>query len=68
MSILPNRLKITEGHLEMIDGSDVVEYLRQSPITDGVDVVVMNREHAERMRQDADAYRMIMNGCFTLAA
>lgn len=68
MSTMPNKLRLREGHLEMIDGSDPAEYLRASPIPDGADVVVMKRDEADRMARDAHSYRMLMDARFALAA
>lgn len=65
---MPNKLRLNDGHIEMIDGSDVVEYLRSSPIPNGVDVVVLRRDRAEQMAIDAHAYRTLMDGRFALAA
>ena len=69
MSSLPNRLRLSNGHLEMIDGSDPAEYLRsRKGIPDGTDVVVMRREEAEQMLREAKAYRDFFNSKFALAA
>jgi len=68
MSNLPNKLRLKNGALEMIDGSDVAEYLKNTRIPDGADVVVLTRESAERLVSDAQAYRMLMDVRFALAA
>lgn len=57
MSTMPNRLRIKGGALHMIDGSDVVEYLRTALATpDGSDVVVMRRDKAEQLLHDAQQW------------
>ena len=68
MSTMPNKLRLRNGHLEMIDGTDPVEYLKSSPIADGSDVVVLRRDRAEQMARDAHAYRALMDGRYALAA
>ncbi len=65
---MPNKLKVSGGRLEMIDGSDPTDYLLASRIPDGSDVVVMKRDDAERMARDAHSYRMLMDARFALAA
>jgi hypothetical protein len=68
MNAMPNKLRLKDGHLEMVDGSDPADYLRSSPIPDGSDVVVMKREHADQMARNAHAYRALMDARFALAA
>ena len=68
MNAMPNKLRLKDGHLEMIDGSDVDDYLRFCSIPDGSDVILMKREHADQMARDAHAYRALMDARFALAA
>ena len=68
MNAMPNKLRLREGHLEMIDGSDPADYLKASRIPDGSDVVVMKRDEADRMAREAHSYRMLMDVRFALAA
>lgn len=68
MHAMPNKLRLREGQLEMIDGSDPAEYLRASRIPEGSDVVVMKRDDADQMERAARSYRALMDARFALAA
>ena len=69
MSTMPNKLRLCNGQLEMIDGSDLVEYLRsRDGIPDGSDVVVLRRDKAEQLLRAAEAYRATFDERFALAA
>lgn len=57
---MPNRLRLDGGRLEMIDGSDPSAYLQsRAALPDGTHVVVMNRNYAEALLRDAEAYRLM---------
>lgn len=45
----PNRLRIEDGELKMIDGSDVKEYLKGVEHLNGKDVVILSKEDADRL-------------------
>lgn len=68
MNTMPNKLRLRDGRLEMIDGSDPAEYLLASRIPEGSDVVVMKRDDADQMARDAHSYRALMDARFALAA
>jgi len=53
----PNRLHVHDGELVMIDGSDVVEYLRSKLHVNNHDVVILPRDTAEKMARDAALWR-----------
>ena len=59
MSNMPNKLCLKDGILQMQDGSDVVAYLRSRPMKDAGAVVLLTREEANRLAEEADAYRMM---------
>lgn len=67
---MPNKLRLTNGVLEMQDGSDVLEYLRSRPIKDAPEVVLLTRGEAVRLAEEAYAYRMslLVGERFALAA
>lgn len=68
MNTVPNRLRLCNGRLEMIDGSDLTDYLKASPIADGSDVIVLRRDRAEQLYQYANAYLALMDGRYPLAS
>lgn len=66
---MPNKLRLRNGCLEMIDGSDPVCYLQAHlSIPDGSDVVLMRRDKAEQLLKDATAYRVSLDSRFALCA
>lgn len=58
MSNMPNRLCLKNGELAMQDGSHVLDYLRSRPIKDSPEVVLLTRDEAVRLANEAYAYRM----------
>lgn len=66
---MPNKLRLRNGRLEMIDGSDPSAYLQDYPgLPDGSDVVLMRRDKAVQLLKDATAYRMSLDSRFALCA
>lgn len=65
---LPNRLKVRNGELEMLDGTDVKTYLKANAYLEDKEVVVVTREAALQLLNDARAYRELMDHRFALAA
>lgn len=55
---MPNKLRLKNGVLEMQDGTDVLEYLRSHPMKDAPEVVLLTRDEAVRLEEEAYAYRM----------
>lgn len=67
--IMPNKLRVREGALEMIDGSDPAAYIRsREGIPDGSEVVLIRYDKAAELLRDAQAYRMLLDNPFSLAA
>lgn len=60
MKALPNRLKIEDGHLVMIDGSDVVEYLRNNGLN-GREVVILDRQQQTKLEEELEFLRLFYN-------
>ena len=60
MSGMPNRLRIHDGQIEMIDGSDPSEYLRShKSLADDTHIVILPRDVAMSLQRDAEAFRLM---------
>lgn len=60
MSGMPNRLRIRDGQIEMIDGSDPSEYLRsRKSLDDDTHIVILPRDVALSLQKDAEAFRLM---------
>ena len=60
MSGMPNRLRIRDGQLEMIDGSDPAEYLRsRNNLADDTHIVILPRDVALSLQRDAEAFKLM---------
>lgn len=72
MSSMPNKLKIRNGQLEMIDGSDPSGYLAsRKALADDTHIVILPRDIALSMQRDAEAFRlmkMLSDDRFSLCA
>lgn len=72
MAKMPNRLRLVDGEVQMIDGSDLKEYLlSREGIQNGSDVVLLRRDKAEELLKDAEQwrlYQMILDDRFNLAS
>lgn len=68
---MPDRLRIADGVLSMKDGSDLQTYLRSKPLANSDAVVLLTREVAQRLLDDAEKWRLSqlrMDERFALAA
>jgi hypothetical protein len=57
MKQMPNVLKVVDGVLSMQNGGDVQEYLRSRPLANSDAVVLLTREDAQRLLEDATKWR-----------
>ena len=55
---MPNKLRLEGGELKMIDGGDVQSYLASKTHMEGKEVVVITREVAERLLNEATLWRL----------
>lgn len=65
---MPNRLKVKDGALVMIDGTDVTAYLKSKTRLEGQPVVVILKDDAEALLRDALRWRAHMDEQFSLCA
>ena len=54
---MPNELFVVEGRLKRRGGGSVREYLSKSPLANAESVVLLRREDAHRMANDANKWR-----------
>lgn len=67
MSTMPNQLQVKDGELSMIDGTDVSSYIKSKRLLEG-DVVILRRDDAMRLMQDAERWRAHLDAKFALAS
>jgi hypothetical protein len=54
---MPNELFVVDGRLKRRGGGSVREYLSRSPVANAESVVLLKREDAQRMANDANNWR-----------